>query len=57
MDIPSKKYNSNVDRAGSIFAKLQAVSIFISSLISIFTFTEEDRLKAGIRRGSEGSDE
>lgn len=57
MEITSKKDNSDVDRTGSIFVKFQAVTIFISSLISFFTFTEEDRLKAGIRRGSEGRGE
>lgn len=57
MDIPSKKYNSDAVRPGSIITTLQAIIVFISSLISFFTLTEEDRLKAGVHRGSEGCDE
>ncbi len=57
MDITSKNTNSDADKRDPVFAKFQSVTVFVRMLLSFFTLTEEDRLKAGVHRGSEGKDE
>ena len=56
MDISAEKYKADGNRPVSFFAALQAVKGFIKRLTEFLTFTEEDRLAAGIYLGRNGPD-
>jgi len=56
MDILSDKYTTNVNRPGLFSAVMHSVLSIGRRLIGLFTFTEEDRLAAGIYVGSKGRD-
>ena len=55
MDMPDK-YKSDVSRAEPFLAILQTIMSFVRWLIGLFTFTEEDRMKAGIHVRGEKRD-
>ena len=56
MEISVDKYKSDCNRSGPFFGLSQTVRGLVRRLIGIFTFTEEDRSKAGIYLGGEGRD-
>jgi len=55
MDMPDK-HKSDGNRAEPFLAILQTIMCFVRWLIGLFTFTEEDRMKAGIHARGEKRD-
>jgi len=54
MDISSEKYKSEAGQPAPISTILQKVTGIVSSLIGLFSLSEEERLQAGINERDEG---